>query len=330
MNWNGKHYLEKFLDNVKAYTENEDTRVIIADNGSTDGSCEWLEQNHPDTRIIRLDRNYGFTGGYNRAIAQIDAPYCILLNSDVEVTKDWIKPMLHYMETHPECAATMPKVLSYGKREDFEYAGACGGYIDMFGYPFCRGRILSKIETDKGQYDSVREIFWASGVALMIRTSLYKELGGLDEAFFAHMEEIDLCWRIKHLGYSIAVIPSSVIYHVGGGTLPNNSPRKLYLNYRNNLLMMYKNLPPSERHIILFVRKVLDGMSAMVYLIQGNAAFFGSVLKAHRDYYRMKSKVTRTKTTARYNRKGIYRGSIVFKFFAGRQSLRFDQIKNLL
>lgn len=330
LNWNGKKYLEQFLHKVKDRSKVPGTEIIVADNGSTDGSVEWLEQKHSDIKIIKFNSNHGFTGGYNKALKLIEAEYYVLLNSDAEVSDGWLEPMFRYMEEHHECAACMPKVKSYSNKSDFEYAGASGGYIDIFGYPFCRGRILSYIEKDSGQYDTPREVFWASGVALMIRSEIFHAVGGFDEIFFAHMEEIDLCWRIKHAGHTIMVIPQSEIYHVGGGTLPNNSPRKLYLNYRNNLLMLYKNLPDMNRHLILFIRKMLDGMSAIIYLFQGRYEFFKSVVKAHCDYYKLKKAVSKTRTTPRYNNRGIYRGSIVLKFFMKDQKLRFDQIENLI
>ena len=326
LNWNGKKYLEMFFRTIVERTEKPGIEVIVADNGSTDDSVDWLKENFPSTRLILFDRNYGYTGGYNKALAQIEADYYVLLNSDVEVEDRWIDPLIDYLDAHPECAAAMPKVRSYYNRDDFEYAGACGGYIDMFGYPFCRGRILSSIEKDEGQYDSVQEVFWASGVALTIRAEVYHRLGGLDDNFFAHMEEIDLCWRIKLEGYTLVVVPDAVIYHVGGGTLPNNSPRKLYLNFRNNLLMMYKNLPTFNRHIILFIRKVLDGGSALVYLLTGNFGFFKAVFQAHMDYYKIRRKLVVAKNKPKYNKAGIYKGSIVFRFFLSRCRLKFSQL----
>lgn len=332
LNWNGKKYLEMFLGTLKSYTDSRISEIIIADNGSTDGSVEWMETMHPEIRVIKLDRNYGFTGGYNRALAQIDAEYFILLNSDVEVTPEWLEHMLDFMESHHECAAVMPKVKSYTDRNRFEYAGACGGFIDILGYPFCRGRILSNIEYDHGQYDNAREVFWASGVCLMIRSELYRSAGGLEESFFAHMEEIDLCWRLRNMGYSICIVPESVIYHVGGGTLPNNSPHKLYLNYRNNLLMMYRNLPAGKKGFIIFIRKCLDGLSALVYLIQGHRDFFDSVIKAHRDYGKMKNSMSILPVHAEKESRHrcMYRGSVVLHFFLKRCRLRFDDIKDLL
>lgn len=328
LNWNGQKYLEEYLGILIQRTQLEGSKIFVADNGSTDNSIEWMETNYPEINLIKFDKNYGFTGGYNKALKLIDAKYYVLLNSDVEVGEKWLNPLFEYLEANTNCAACVPKVKSSANPDFFEYAGACGGYIDKYGYPFCRGRILSDLEKDNGQYDKIEEVFWASGVSLMIRSEIYHKLGGLDEVFFAHMEEIDLCWRIKHLGYSIVTIPSSTIYHVGGGSLPNNSPQKLYLNYRNNLLMLYKNLPSKNRHYYLFIRKILDGISAIMYLLQGKPKFFNSVIKAHFDYYRLKKAVTKTISTPVYNKTGIFPTSIVLKFFLSGQKLKFDQIKD--
>src|SRR5574344_1219898 len=261
LNWNGKKFLETYLPSLTQNTDRENAFIVVADNGSTDGSVEWMEVNYPDIRVIEFDKNWGFTGGYNRAFNEIDADYYVLLNSDIEVTPGWLDNLLSFMEDNPDVGICQPKVLAMHDKTSFEYAGAAGGFIDRYGYPFCRGRILSKVEKDHGQYDEPMETFWATGACLMIRSSLYHHLGGLDESFFAHMEEIDLCWRAKLLGYEVWCVPSSVIYPVGGGTFHNNSPQKLYLNYRNNLLMLYKNLPEKIRGRRLFVRRCLDGAS---------------------------------------------------------------------
>ncbi|GAB1473986.1 hypothetical protein MASR2M69_14270 [Bacteroidota bacterium] len=251
LNWNGKHYLERFLHLLIKRTQIKDVEIVIADNCSTDGSQKWIKETHPEIRLIEFDNNYGFTGGYNRALEQIEADYFLLLNSDVEVTPGWIQPLIAALDNNPQIGICMPKIKSAFERDYFEYAGACGGYLDYFGYPFCRGRILSFIEKDTAQYNQEREIFWASGAAFMIRASLYRSLGGFDDTFFAHMEEIDLCWRAKLSGSQVWAFPDSVVYHVGGGTLPNNSPLKLYYNYRNNLLMLYKNLPGNRLHFTI-------------------------------------------------------------------------------
>lgn len=297
LNWNGKHFLEKFVPILIEKTSKKDGTIFIADNGSTDGSIEWLKDYYPEVRLIIFDKNYGFTGGYNRAFKEIaegreNFKYYLLLNSDVEVTENWLRQLNTFMEEHPKAGICSPKVLSYDKKEYFEHAGACGGYIDRFGFPFCQGRVLSKVEKDQGQYNTPREIFWASGTSFMVRTELWQELRGLDENFFAHMEEIDMCWRAQLIGWQIWVCPASHIYHVGGGTLPNNSPRKLYLNFRNNLLMLYKNLPEKTRGWKVFIRMCIDGMIGCAYLLTGKFSFFQSVIKAHRDFKKMKKEVT--------------------------------------
>ena len=284
--------LRQFLPSVVRFSEVDGAVVWVADNGSTDDSVETVACEFPSVRLIRLAENYGFAEGYNRALEQVEAEYVVLLNSDVEVTAHWLRPLAEFMDTHPEMAACQPKLLSYHHRHLFEYAGASGGFIDRYGYPFCRGRLMGEVEEDRGQYDTVAPVFWASGAALFIRRSDYQESGGLDARFFAHMEEIDLCWRAMLAGWEIWVDPASAVYHVGGGTLPNNSPRKLYLNFRNNLLMMYKNLPSRSRSRIIFVRMCVDGAIACVYLLTGRLSFFRSVLRAHRDYRRMRRKVT--------------------------------------
>lgn len=327
LNWNGQHYLEKFLPVLLRRSSLPGVSVIVADNGSKDGSIEWIESHCPKVRIIKLDQNYGFTGGYNRALAQVEADYFILLNSDVEVTENWLHPLIKGMEENSKIGICMPKIRSHYSKSDFEYAGACGGFIDVLGYPFCRGRILSNIESDNGQYDFDREIFWASGTCMMIRSSLYRELGGLDESFFAHMEEIDLCWRAKLAGHKVWVFTDSMVYHVGGGTLPNNSPRKLYLNYRNNLLMMYKNLPLYRLHLTLFIRMSLDGVSALLYLISGKSRFFNAVLKAHRDFWKMVFRVKRNRAYPHRGVSAVYKGSVVLSFFLSIRKLRFIDIE---
>ena len=288
LNWNTKDFLEKFLPPLIESTEGLDAEVIVADSASTDGSMDMMSEKFPQIRQIRLEKNYGFTGGYNRALSLVDAEYYVLINSDIEVPKNWLSPLVEWMDTHPECGACGPKLHSWYDRDMFEYAGAAGGYLDRYGYPFCRGRVMSKIEKDTGQYDTPANVLWVSGACLMVRSSLWNSLGGLDDRFFAHMEEIDLCWRIQLSGFKVTVVPSSVVYHIGGGTLPNKSPYKLFLNYRNNLLMLENNLPKtigrkSARRRIL-TRMILDGMSGIVYLITGKWESFKAVVKAHREY----------------------------------------------
>ncbi len=318
LNWNTKGFLERFLPcllySVKGL---EGTEVIVADNASTDGSAEFMKASFPDVRTIVFGKNLGFTGGYNKAFEEIvtkggdDAPeYFLLLNSDIEVGKGWLEPLVEWMDRHPECGACAPKLHSWQEKDMFEYAGAAGGYIDRYGYPFCRGRVLGKVEKDMGQYDSMNpEVFWASGASLMVRSKVYAELGGLDGRFFAHMEEIDLCWRMQLAGYAICVVPDSTIYHVGGGTLPASSPFKLFLNYRNNLLMLDNNLAMTyalkhyrrssdpeaaakkgrrDAQRIIRTRMMLDMLSAAVYLLTLKFRSFEAVIKAHREYRKLK------------------------------------------
>lgn len=291
LNWNGKQFLEKFLPPLIA-SMNVDSAVYVADNASTDGSVELLKERFPGVRTMLFTKNHGFTGGYNRALFSIDAEYYVLLNSDIEVTPGWLEPLEHMMDSHPNCGICAPKLHSESDREMFEYAGAAGGYIDRYGYPFCRGRILNKVEKDTGQYDKPADVFWVSGACLMIRAELYRKLGGLDERFFAHMEEIDLCWRAQIAGYRVSVVPASTVYHVGGGSLPQGSPKKLFLNYRNNLLMLKNNLAVTvsdsrRADRIITTRMLMDGMSAAIYLLTFRFAYFKAVVRAHKDYRRL-------------------------------------------
>jgi GT2 family glycosyltransferase len=286
LNFNGAEMLRAFLPSVVDYSP--EAEVVVADNCSTDASAQVMREEFPTVRYIQLEKNYGFADGYNRALAQVEAEYFLLLNSDVEVTQGWLAPMLDYMDSHPDVAACQPKLLSYKNKKEFEYAGACGGFIDKYGYPYCRGRIFDTVEEDKGQYDSVAELFWATGAALMIRAEDYRAAGGLDGTFFAHMEEIDLCWRLRSRGRGIVCIPQSCVYHVGGATLNKSNPRKTYLNFRNNLLMLYKNLPENELRHVMFVRALLDYVAAFKSLLSGDAAGCRAVLQARRDFRRIK------------------------------------------
>ncbi len=318
LNWNGKKYLKKFLPSVIKHSQNEDVAIIVADNGSTDNSVSFLQNTFPEIHLILFDKNYGFTGGYNKALEKIDAEYFVLLNSDVEVTENWINPVISLMDSDKAIAAVMPKILAYHNKKHFEYAGASGGFIDKYGYPFCRGRILSKTEEDRGQYDDVRDIFWASGAAMFVRADLYKEFGGLDDDFFAHMEEIDLCWRFKNSGYRIVVNPESVVFHFGGGTLPNNNPHKIFLNHRNNLFLLLKNLPGKKIIPVIFSRLFLDGLSGLIYLISSRFTFFFAVLKAHFSFYfniRKTLKKRNNQNVVNYKHKEIYQKSIVISYF---------------
>ena len=329
LNWNGEKFLKKFLPSVMKYSQSSDNEIFVADNGSADNSVKYLKENFPNVKLFLFDKNYGFTEGYNKALKQIEAEYFILLNSDVEVTHNWIEPIISMMDLDKNIAAAMPKIISYEKQCSFEYAGAAGGYIDKFGYPFCRGRIIDTIEEDAGQYDSIENIFWASGAAMFVRSELYKEAGGLDNDFFAHMEEIDLCWRLKNMGYRITINPKSVVYHVGGGTLPNNSPHKIYLNYRNNLFLLLKNLPKQKIIPIIFSRLVLDGLSGIVYLANFKFKFFFAVFKAHFNFYINVGKMLkkRKKLNAKTNNhKEIYNKSIVFSYFFKKKNT-FDKLE---
>lgn len=288
LNWNGERLLRRFLPSVIANTDPALGRVIVADNGSTDGSLTLLRDRFAgQVDILAFSGNHGFAGGYNRAISQTRYPYTVLLNSDVEPAPGWLAPLCGYMRAHPDVAACQPKILSESERGRFEYAGAAGGFLDRHGYPYCRGRIFAVTEEDRGQYDEPMNVFWASGAAMMVDTGAYLSAGGLDERFFAHQEEIDLCWRLQLAGRRVAAVPQSVVYHVGGGSLPPDSPRKLYLNFRNSLLMMHKNLPDTTRRRALFVRRLLDTLAwgkAVATLRWREAA---AILRAHRDFRRM-------------------------------------------
>lgn len=403
LNWNGLTFLKKYLPQIISETP-PDVKIVIADNGSTDESIDWIENslknslneeynnsgnnnndrnsrarvghgiynlstdriinsfNPGNLQIIRFNKNYGFALGYNKALELVEADYYVIMNSDINVPSykelskfthgfkaNWLEPILSFMDNNPKAGICMPKILSetdFAEKslQVFEYAGAAGGFIDRYGFPFCRGRILSYVEKDTGQYDSEQQIFWASGACMIIRSQLYKDLGGFDASFFAHMEEIDLCWRAHLSGTEVWVIPQSKVYHVGGGTLPNNSPAKLYLNYRNNLLMLYKNLPCKDeswtvlgysgkrnREWHIFIRECIDGLSAIAYLAQGKFNFFMAVVKAHRDYKKMRGNVKLSPRnpdfysyTKSCNKPVIYRKSIILAFLM--QKRRFSQI----
>lgn len=289
LNWNGEKLLEEYLPQVLEATPSDVARIIVADNGSTDGSVRLLQERFPEVELWSFDRNYGFAEGYNRAIEKAsDYPLVVLLNSDVAPDKGWVEILSAYMESHPEVAACQPKVLSYRDPSKFEYAGAAGGFIDKNGYPYCRGRIFGDCETDSGQYDLPLYVDWATGACLMVRRDLYLRAGGLDPEFFAHMEEIDLCWRLRLLGYKIAAVPAASVRHLGGGSLPAENPRKTYLNFRNNLLMLHKNLPDSTRCKKLFRRRLLDTLAWCKFLAAFDFANARAVLKAHNDFRKMR------------------------------------------
>jgi len=333
LNWNGRKFLEQFLDNIVEHSLSESCCVYVADNGSTDDSCEYIRDKHPEVILLELGHNYGFARGYNEALKRVESEYYVLLNSDIEVSPGWLNPVVGYMDSHPEAAACQPKILSYNDRSKFEYAGAAGGFIDKYGYPFCRGRIMNITEEDNGQYDDIKQIFWASGACMFIRSSVWKEIGGFDPGFFAHMEEIDLCWRINASGKRIICIPSSVVYHIGGGTLSYDSPLKLFYNFRNSLFLLYKNLPGDKLHKILFKRMLLDGIAAFRFLFTLKITSFKNVIKSHIDYYRHKKALKEKRTEILQNRmsypdKLILNKSLVYNFFIRKKKTYTQLLKD--
>ena len=289
LNWNGAEMMRRFLPSVVDYSQGE-AEVIVADNGSTDNSCEMLEKEFPSVRLIRLPENYGFAEGYNRALAELDHEYFLLLNSDVEVTPNWLTPLRSYMDEHPEVGACQPKLMSWREKDTFEYAGGAGGYLDRYGYPFCRGRIFADVEKDNNQYDEIVPLLWATGAALLVRRTDWMSTGGLDGRFFAHMEEIDLCWRMRTRGRKIVCIPDSKVYHVGGASLEQGNPRKTFLNFRNNLLMLYKNLPENELNSVMRIRCLLDWIAALKFFLTGDIPNARAVKKARKEFNRIKTK----------------------------------------
>lgn len=318
LNWNGADMLSKFLPSVVRFSAGDDIEVCVADNGSMDNSVDVVSRDFPSVKLIRLEKNYGFAEGYNRVVAMLDAEYVVLLNSDVEVTEGWIDPIIEFMDNNSDVAACQPKILGYNNKSYFEYAGASGGFIDKYGYPFCRGRIFDIVEEDKGQYDSPMEVFWASGAAMFVRRKAYLDVGGLDASFFAHMEEIDLCWRLSSRGYRIMCIPQSKVYHVGGATLKKENPRKTYLNFRNNLLMLYKNLPSTELGRVMSVRFFLDYIAILVFILKMDMKNAKAVFKARSDYNKMKTDYIKVrenniKETKNITLQGRYDFSIVLK-----------------
>lgn len=293
LNWNGAQLLREYLPAVLATTNSSIGRVIVADNGSTDDSLQVLRDEFPDVKVLSFETNLGFAAGYNRAIAETGYELTVLLNSDVKPDYGWLDGLYAYMRAHVDCGACQPKIMSLREPTRFEYAGACGGFIDRHGYPYCRGRIFGDCETDYGQYDSERDVFWASGAALVVRSELYLKVGGLDPAFFAHMEEIDLCWRIRLEGYKVAAVPSARVFHLGGGSLPAENPRKTYLNFRNNLLMLHKNLPDGVRGVSLLTRRLLDTVAWVKYVVTLKWKHAGAIFRAHRDFAKMRRAYTK-------------------------------------
>ena len=313
LNWNGENLLREFLPSVMKNTNLDLGRGVVVDNRSTDGSWICLEQEFPDVERVLVEENFGFAGGFNRAIEMIEAEYVVLLNSDVEVAPGWLEPLVAVLDRDERVAAVQPKILAYWDKNKFEYAGAAGGYIDYLGFPFCRGRVMDTTEQDYGQYDDEVDVFWATGASLCIRRDVYRAAGGLDDDFFAHMEEIDLCWRLKNGGYTLKVIPSSVVYHLGGGSLPMNHPRKLFLNYRNNLLMLHKNLCAKQRKKIFFARVLLDTMAGGLFLLKGQWSNTRSVIRAYKAFREMRKVYPVPERSVSLS--GIYPRSIVLDYF---------------
>jgi GT2 family glycosyltransferase len=327
LNWNGRKYLEQFLPSVVASTY-ADFEIIVADNASTDESIPFLRSYYPNIRVIELDKNYGFSKGYNKALEQVKSDYYVLLNSDVEVSPSWIEPVIALMERDKTIGATQPKLLQYNDRHSFEYSGASGGWLDRFAYPFARGRIFDVCEQDQGQYDNAEPIFWASGAAMFVRAELYHSMGGLDEYFFAHQEEIDFCWRMQLAGYSVYSCPESVVYHLGGGTLPKGNSRKVFLNFRNNLVMMAKNMPVAEAMWKITFRFFLDTISAFKSLFAGEGRYFTAVFRAHVAFLGWLvagGKRSRKKRGQKIVLQGYFSGSVVWEHFM-RGKKRFSEI----
>lgn len=313
LNYNGKQFLEQFLPNVLENTNQELAEIIVADNASTDDSVSFMQSHYPDIRLIENESNGGFATGYNLALRQIDAKYFVLLNSDIEVAPHWLEPIVEMMDTDESIAACQPKILSFYDKTKFEYAGSCGGFIDKYGYPFCRGRIFQNLETDEGQYDTPLEVFWATGACMFVRAELFLKHGGLDDSFFAHMEEIDFCWRMKNLGYKIFCCPQSKVYHIGGGTLPKNSPHKTYLNFRNNLSLLVKNLPDNKIHRVIIYRIFLDWIAAFKFLFEGCVGDFKAVFQAHIDFYKRLVALREKRSKLQHHQVScIYQRNIVF------------------
>lgn len=329
LNWNGKELLNSFLPSV-IKSSYSNLQLIVGDNASTDGSVEFVRDHYPQIRIIENDRNYGFAEGYNRILSRVEADYFILLNSDVEVPENWIAPVIRLMETDQRIAAAQPKIKWQKDKSKFEYAGAAGGFLDANAFPFCRGRIFDEIETDLGQYNQEKEIFWASGAAFFIKSTQWKETGGLDPDLFAHMEEIDLCWRLKNLGYRIVYCPDAEVYHVGGGTLDANNPYKVFLNFRNNLIIMQKNMPVTEAVFAISIRMFIDFVAWLQFVIKGKTKFAAAVNKAHYQFLQNVRKTNKKRGNKQLpfsSHTGVYPSSVVWSFFI-KGIKYFSQLKN--
>ena len=320
LNWNSLGWLQRFLAGVVNYSVGPDSEVYVADNGSSDGSIDWISRIFKEVKIIRFDKNHGFAGGYNLALNQIDAKYFVLLNSDVEVTEGWLNPLVEYMDHNPGVASCQPKIKSFHTRNSFEYAGAAGGFIDKLGYTFCRGRIFDVVEKDFGQYDDAADIFWSTGACMVVRSDAWSKCGGFDNGFFAHMEEVDLCWRFHRSGYRVCYVPGSIVFHVGGGVLPYNSELKTFLNFRNSLYLLYKNLPENKLKRTILIRRILDGVAAIMFLFKGRFRNVKAIWKAHGDYRKnigiLKGKRSSYKElTVPENVSLVLNKSIVFRFY---------------
>ena len=320
LNWNGSHHLRRFLPSVVKYSAYDWVEIVVADNASTDQSCELIEMEFPEVKLLQLDQNYGFAKGYNQALINNRAQYILLLNSDVEVSENWLEPMIKIMDSSSLVGACQPKIMQLDHPEKFEYAGAAGGFIDRYGYPFCRGRILNSQEVDSGQYNQSISVFWSSGAAILIRGELWHQFGGFDSDFWAHMEEIDLCWRMKNHGYQVVGCPDSKVYHLGGGSLAYGSPQKVYLNFRNNLFLLFKNLPKKKLYSTLIIRMMLDGIAAFQFLFTGQVKAFAMVLKAHGNFYSslkiLHQKREKLLSEVKVgNHEEIYQGSLIWDFY---------------
>ncbi len=329
LNWNGAAMMRRFLPNVLEGSDGE-AEVIVADNGSTDDSCAVMEREFPEVRLLRLPENYGFAEGYNRALVEVDAEVYVLLNSDVEVERGWLVPLLAYLDAHPEVAAVQPKVLSHAERGRFEYAGAAGGYMDAYGYPYCRGRLFDTVEMDEGQYDEPVRVFWATGAALMVRAADWRAAGGLDGRFFAHQEEIDFCWRLGARGRGVACVPASKVWHVGGASLEQGNPRKTFLNFRNNLMMLYKNLPEHRLRPVMRLRFWLDYLAALRFLLGGDRANAAAVRQARKEFFRLRPELAADRArnlslTVEPQPAGLTAGSLLAAYYI-KGKKRFSQL----
>ncbi len=333
LNWNGAKYLEKFLPDIIKYSAMPGVEIIIADNCSSDNSIDFIKTNFPQIKLILFDRNYGFAEGYNKAVKQINSEYYVFLNNDVEVSENWLLPVIEYMDAHTDVGASMPKLRGYIDKERFEYAGAAGGFLDKYGYPFCRGRVFDTVEKDSGQYDNTCEIFWATGACMYVRAEVFSKVGGFDKEFFAHMEEIDLCWRMKWFGYKIMYLPQVTVFHVGGGVLSQDNPRKTFLNFRNNLFLLFKNLPSGHLCKLLIIRLMLDSVAALKYIVNFRLIFFYAIIRAHTNFwYKLPYLISYRKSAYFLNNKNaefpsLVNKSIIVGYFV-KKKLTYNEIIN--